>query len=179
MTTPTPVVIDIPASLATVLPSQQTLHDAGMTLLGSAIVVAAIVIPVALVLLICSAISGATKNAQEKREIAARLAKMSREQRDELNKRGLEKFQNGELPLFTKLDARTSASLLNDGLIYWGLSRPSGPSNYRHSCYRAMPQHLLRQAQEAAKTPRVQSQTFINWLIHGGVNGVQVESQRH
>ena len=73
MTTPTPVVIDIPASLATVLPSQQTLHDAGMTLLGSAIVVADIVIPVALVLLICSAISGATKNAQEKREIAAKL----------------------------------------------------------------------------------------------------------
>jgi hypothetical protein len=34
----------------------------------------------------------------------------------------------------------------------------------------------LRKIRDAAKTPhepRVKSQTFTNWLIHGGVNGVQ------
>jgi hypothetical protein len=135
---PQQIVIDIPASLATVIPSADTLMRAGVVLGGAMLCLAAI----GLVAGACAAVSAGLKNARKKRETLAQLATLSREQRDQLNAAGLKKFDSkGELPIFAKLDPLTCASLLDSHLIYWGLSAPSGPSNYRRPCYRLRPAH--------------------------------------
>jgi hypothetical protein len=132
------IVIDIPASVATIataFPSTDTLKDVGIVL-GFGFSILAII---GIVLAFCGAIASGLNNAREKRETAAKLAKLSREIRDEMNQRGLDKFQHGDLPTFAKLDPLTLASLLDDKLIYWGHSKPSGPAKYVRSCYKTYP----------------------------------------